>query len=232
MVNYRQPFRGEYPITQGYGEKDTSSFHTGIDYACPRRTEIMASAPGIVRRAGWDPYGYGYHAIIEHGDGKATLYAHLCRVDVSAGTPVGQGSIIGLSGDSGNSTGPHLHFEARRQWNDGRSHFDPMTLPLMSVDDNLANTPQSLTNAPAVPLVGPEAFSEGDIVKITAPLGAKAFYSDLFDQFTPYPQGSTFYYTGRTIQHNGYTYMQVIPMTRPLWVAVNDGETQILNSSE
>ena len=145
-MTYRQPFRGEYMITQGYGEAITSAFHTGIDYGCPTGTPILASADGTVRRAAWDPYGYGYCVIIQHSAEKSTLYAHLSRIDVAAGTVLTQGKQIGLSGWSGNVAGPdgkpgpdgaHLHFEARRQWNDSRSHFDPMLLPLISVDDSI-----------------------------------------------------------------------------------------------
>ncbi|MBQ7447477.1 MAG: M23 family metallopeptidase [Eubacterium sp.] len=147
-MNYRQPFRGDYIITQRYGEAITSAFHTGIDYACSESTPILASADGIVRRAAWDPYGYGFHVIIEHAAGKSTLYAHLSRIDVSAGTVLTQGKQIGLSGNSGNSTGPHLHFEARRQWNDSRSHFDPLLLPLMNFADAADPLPAAGEAAP------------------------------------------------------------------------------------
>ena len=56
-MNYRQPFDGSYPITQGYGDTDTSAFHTGIDYACPTGTPILASEAGTVMFAGWDNTG-------------------------------------------------------------------------------------------------------------------------------------------------------------------------------
>lgn len=233
MVSYRQPFQREYPITQRYGETVpgvtyNNAPHTGIDYACPEGTEILASAAGVVMFAEFDQYGYGNTVIIQHNDGKATLYAHLKRIAVVLREKVEQGDVIGWSGNTGNATGPHLHFEARSVWYDYKSHRNPITfLPLQTVLDP-DKTPQ---NGPVVSLVGSEAFTEGSIVKITAPLGAKAFYNDHFDQFVPYPQGSTFYYTGQTVQHNGYTYMQVIPMTRPYWIAVNDGETQILEAT-
>ena len=233
MVNYRQPFRGEYPITQRYGEivpgvTYNNASHTGIDYACPEGTEILASAAGVVMFAEFDQYGYGNTVIIQHNDGKATLYAHLKRIAVVLREKVEQGEVIGWSGSTGNATGPHLHFEARSVWHDYKSHRNPITfLPLQTVMD----TDKTPENGLVASLVGSEAFSEGSIVKITAPLGAKAFYNDRFDMFTPYPQGSTFYFTGQTIKHNGYTYMQCIPMTRPLWIAVNDGETQILEAA-
>lgn len=226
-MSYRQPFKGEYPATQRYGEKDTSAFHTGIDYACPMGTEILASEAGLVVFAGPDKTGYGNLVIIQHNDGNATLYAHLSKIGVLLRQKVEQGQVIGLSGSTGNSTGPHLHFEARRRWADYKSRFDPMDLPLMTVCD-LANTSQYFANTSQ--LKSADAFKEGDVLTVTAPLGAKAFHNDHFDYFSPYPKGASFYYTGKTTQHNGYTYMQVVPLARPVWVAVHDGDTQILDS--
>lgn len=150
IISYRQPFKGEYPITQGYGDTATSSFHTGIDYGCPTGTPILASADGIVYFAGWDRYGYGNCVIILHPDYQATLYAHLEKVLVREQEKVKQGQIIGLSDSTGNSTGPHLHFEARKYWNLPSSHFNPMNLPMMSVDDTIPDT------EPVIPTPTPE----------------------------------------------------------------------------
>ena len=224
MVTYRQPFNGEYPITQRYGEiiegvTYKGQPHTGIDYGCPEGTPILASADGLVKFAEKDNTGYGNTVIIEHYDTKATLYAHLSVINAVVNQVVFQGNIIGYSGSSGNVTGPHLHFEARAKWCDWRSHRDPVSfLPLISVDDKVKQ------------LRGAECFDEGDTVKIAAPLGAKAYFQG-FRDFTAYPQGTKFHYTGQTEQRNGYTYMQVIPLTLPLWIAVNDGETQILEAA-
>ena len=135
MITYRQPFRNEWPITQQYGERVTSAFHTGIDYGCPAGTHILASADGTVMAAGWDNSGYGFRVILKHGDGRATLYAHLDSISVNLFDKVLQGEEIGISGNTGNTTGPHLHFEARSSWSDYHSHFDPMKLPLRSVVD-------------------------------------------------------------------------------------------------
>ena len=144
MITYRQPFRGEYPITQYYGEvipgvTFNNKPHTGIDYGCPPGTEILASADGTVMAAGWDMTGYGFRVILKHSDGRATLYAHLDTISVSMGQHVQQGQEIGTSGATGKVTGPHLHFEARRIWNDYSAHFDPKQLPLMSIDDSIQN---------------------------------------------------------------------------------------------
>ena len=138
MRTYRQPFTGEYPITQGYGETITDpKGHTGIDYGCPYGTPILASSDGIVMFAGWDNTGYGNCVIIMHTADCATLYAHLSSISVWNNQKVHQGDVIGYSGSTGNSTGAHLHFEARTKWNDYDSNFDPMLLPLMTVDDSL-----------------------------------------------------------------------------------------------
>lgn len=141
MITYRQPFRGEYPISQQYGEvipgvTYKGKPHTGIDYLCPFGTEILASADGTVMNSGYEGNGFGNFIIILHERNKATVYAHLSERYVLVNQKVRQGDVIGLSGNSGYSTGPHLHFEARERWNDSSSHKNPVTfLPMMSVDD-------------------------------------------------------------------------------------------------
>lgn len=84
--------------------------HKGIDWACPIGTEVRASSAGTVARAGWGS-GYGYVVYINHADGRQTRYGHLSKVLVSAGQSVKQGDRIALSGNTGRSTGPHVHFE-------------------------------------------------------------------------------------------------------------------------
>ena len=75
-------------------------------------TAVVASCGGTVTRAGWAS-GYGYVVYIQHEGGRETRYAHLSRVLVSVGQQVEQGERIALSGNTGRSTGPHLHFEIR-----------------------------------------------------------------------------------------------------------------------
>lgn len=87
-----------------------STNHQGIDWATPVGTSIYASSGGTVARAGWGS-GYGYVVYINHPDGRQTRYAHLSRVYVSVGDYVSQGQVIAASGNTGRSTGPHLHFE-------------------------------------------------------------------------------------------------------------------------
>ncbi|ACL69852.1 peptidoglycan DD-metalloendopeptidase family protein [Halothermothrix orenii] len=87
-------------------------FHTGIDIAVPIGSPVYAAEEGIVIYSGWKN-GYGNLVIIKHRDNKLTYYAHNLRLLVKKGERVKQGRIIALSGNSGDSTGPHLHFEIR-----------------------------------------------------------------------------------------------------------------------
>jgi len=94
------------PIGGGIG------FHAGIDVAVSSGTPIRACRSGTVMIAGWQG-GYGNTVVIDHGGGMATLYAHQSSVAVSVGEQVLAGEVIGYVGSTGNSTGPHLHFEVR-----------------------------------------------------------------------------------------------------------------------
>ena len=101
--------------SSGFGRRNAptagaSSYHRGIDWAVPTGTAVFASSGGTVSRAGWGS-GYGYVVYIDHEDGRQTRYAHLSRVLVEVGETVEQGERIALSGNTGVSTGPHLHFE-------------------------------------------------------------------------------------------------------------------------
>jgi murein DD-endopeptidase MepM/ murein hydrolase activator NlpD len=123
-ISLGSPFLDQkYTILQGFGPSDIdySDFgligHNGIDYACPVGTQIYAVAQGVVTKIQTDPDGYGLHIRIQHPNGVKpefrTIYAHLSNVAVSLGHEVAKGEIIGQSGNTGNSTGPHLHFEMR-----------------------------------------------------------------------------------------------------------------------
>ena len=90
--------------------RGASTYHKGIDWATPTGTAVMASSTGTVVRAGWGS-GYGYVVYINHADGRQTRYGHLSKVLVSNGQTVTQGQKIALSGNTGVSTGPHIHFE-------------------------------------------------------------------------------------------------------------------------
>lgn len=99
----------------GYGEND-GVMHYGVDWSCNEGTSVVASKAGTVTRAGWYA-DYGYCVDIQHEDGTMTRYGHNSEVLVSVGQKVNQGEQIALSGNTGVSTGPHVHFEI---WIDGR----------------------------------------------------------------------------------------------------------------
>ncbi|MDD4427961.1 MAG: M23 family metallopeptidase [Paludibacter sp.] len=88
----------------------TRRFHEGMDFTAPIGTEIYATGNGIVRLAGWRQ-GYGNAVEINHGFGYKTLYGHMHQIRVKAGQKVNRGDVIGLVGNTGKSTGPHLHYE-------------------------------------------------------------------------------------------------------------------------
>jgi len=90
--------------------KGASTYHKGLDWATPTGTPVVASCGGTVAKAGWGS-GYGYVVYINHEDGRQTRYAHLSKVQVKVGQTVKQGQQIALSGNTGISSGPHVHFE-------------------------------------------------------------------------------------------------------------------------
>lgn len=88
------------------------SFHTGIDIAVPEGTKVLAADEGTVTFAGWQD-GFGLLVVIDHGNGYETYYGHLSKILVVPGQKVSRGEVVALSGNTGLSTGPHLHFEVR-----------------------------------------------------------------------------------------------------------------------
>ena len=87
--------------------------HTGMDLAVPTGTPIRAALPGTVTVSTYNQGGYGYYIMIDHGNGLSTLYGHCSQLLASVGRTVEAGDVIALSGSTGRSTGPHLHFEVR-----------------------------------------------------------------------------------------------------------------------
>ncbi|MFG1664834.1 transglycosylase family protein [Streptomyces sp. Y7] len=90
----------------------SKGYHTGVDFAVPTGTSVKSVGSGKVVSAGWEG-SFGYQVVIRHADGRYTQYAHLSAISVRDGQSVGAGQRIGRSGSTGNSTGPHLHFEVR-----------------------------------------------------------------------------------------------------------------------
>ena len=111
---YVKPISGGR-LSSGFGRRKSptrgaSSYHRGVDWATPTGTAVFASCDGTVAKAGWGG-GYGYVVYINHSDGRQTRYAHLSKVLVKSGQYVRQGQKIALSGNTGISSGPHVHFE-------------------------------------------------------------------------------------------------------------------------
>jgi murein DD-endopeptidase MepM/ murein hydrolase activator NlpD len=118
------PLVGE--ITSEYGWRThpiygDSRYHSGMDIGGDYGDPIVAAAAGIVTYSGWIS-GYGYAVIIDHGGGISTLYGHNEALAVAEGQTVSQGQVIAYCGSTGNSTGPHCHFEVR----EGGEPVDPM----------------------------------------------------------------------------------------------------------
>jgi murein DD-endopeptidase MepM/ murein hydrolase activator NlpD len=103
------PANGQFTSPFGYR---WGRLHGGIDIAVPVGTPVHASAAGTVRIAGWVG-GYGNYVCIDHGGSLSTCYGHNSRLGVSVGQKVAKGQVIAASGNTGNSTGPHIHFETR-----------------------------------------------------------------------------------------------------------------------
>ncbi|MET9610203.1 transglycosylase family protein [Streptomyces sp. NPDC006512] len=106
------------------GSSWSSGYHTGVDFPVPTGTTVKSVGPGTVLSAGWAG-AYGYQVVIKHSDGRYSQYAHLSALGVKAGQQVSGGQRIGRSGSTGNSSGPHLHFEMRTAPGYG-SDIDPL----------------------------------------------------------------------------------------------------------
>jgi murein DD-endopeptidase MepM/ murein hydrolase activator NlpD len=106
-------------IASGFGMRihpiyKITKMHTGLDFTADVGTEIYATGDGVIEAVDSKLAGYGRHVIIRHGYGFQTLYAHMSRVNVKPGEKVKRGQIIGYVGNTGASTGPHLHYEVIR----------------------------------------------------------------------------------------------------------------------
>jgi murein DD-endopeptidase MepM/ murein hydrolase activator NlpD len=119
---------GDSPSGRPVGGVVTNTFHpghNGIDFGVPIGTQVKATMSGKVVYAGWNNQGYGNLVIVENGPYR-TYFAHLSKVPVQLGEDVSAGSIVGISGSTGNSTGPHVHYEVRRN----QAVIDPTSFTL------------------------------------------------------------------------------------------------------
>lgn len=162
-IRVDRPFAGQVAMTQGWGlwPEFYKQFlyngvplrgHNGIDFGTPLDTPLLAVDDGDVIRADYEPDGFGYFVLLRHRWGES-LYAHLNRVDVGVGSRVGHGQVIGLSGNSGKSYGPHLHFGIRvfpYRRTDGWGGFvNP--LPFMQLVDLPVSRSADVRPAPMAP---------------------------------------------------------------------------------
>ncbi|MBU1027292.1 MAG: M23 family metallopeptidase [Candidatus Margulisbacteria bacterium] len=108
----RWPLHGRIVSRFGYRIYPWRGFHTGIDISGNYGSPIRSTADGVVSFVGWRT-GYGKTVIVEHGYGKSTLYAHCSRYAVSHGQKVSKGQVVSYVGNTGYTTGPHLHYEVR-----------------------------------------------------------------------------------------------------------------------
>ena len=119
-TGFRNPMKIPLTMTSKYGYRKhpiskIRRFHHGIDLRARKGTRVYACKSGKIVRAGWDP-GYGNIVVVEHFGGYKTVYGHLSIIYVKVGQRMKKGQVLALTGNSGYSTGPHLHFEIR--WKD------------------------------------------------------------------------------------------------------------------
>jgi murein DD-endopeptidase MepM/ murein hydrolase activator NlpD len=103
-------------VASGFGYRidpiyKVPKMHAGLDFTAPTGTPIYATADGVVKEANFNSGGYGNHVVVNHGFGYETLYGHMVRIKARRGQRVKRGEIIGWVGNTGKSTGPHLHYE-------------------------------------------------------------------------------------------------------------------------
>jgi murein DD-endopeptidase MepM/ murein hydrolase activator NlpD len=126
-VRFLRPLAG--PTGDGFGVNRGDHLHSGIDFPAPEGTPVGAAGVGSVIFAGYNSGGYGNLVVVQHRLGYTSWYAHLSSIAVSSGQAVNGGTRIGYVGSTGNSTGPHLHFEVRRY----DTPIDPAPLLLAKV---------------------------------------------------------------------------------------------------
>ena len=131
MVNNKEKLLAAIPAIQPVSNKDltriasgfgyridpvykVTKLHAGLDFAAPIGTPIYATADGTIRDASFNEGGYGNHVIINHGYGYETLYGHMVRMKARVGKKIKRGEVIGYVGSTGKSTGPHCHYEVRK----------------------------------------------------------------------------------------------------------------------
>lgn len=192
---------GKCTITQVFGvnPRDYKKYglagHNGVDWAVPEGTAVLAAESGIISKAAFDAGGYGNYVEIDHLNGLRTIYAHLQTTEARVGQLINAGMIVGRSGSTGNSTGPHLHFTVKvkgQEANGYKGAVDPM--PLLDAD------------APRPPVGEGEARVTAEVLNIRLAPGGR----DVGDLLA----GDTLKLAGEPVTAGGVVWQPVI-----LWVA-------------
>lgn len=146
MDNFKYPAPANFRISQLFGERPAFykplgfKAHPGIDFAVPENMPITSCSWGEVCEIGWSETGWGVYIKIKH-ENVISLYAHLNTIKVVRGCYVTQGQLLGYSGNTGNSSGPHLHFgiyDSKKQDNGYKGYINPMPF-FKKTDDHLVN---------------------------------------------------------------------------------------------
>lgn len=149
----------DYRLSSGFGYRTDpingrSKMHTGMDFSCHQGTPVYSTGDGVVEDVSYEFFGYGNSIMIDHGFGYKTRYAHLKSIGVSRGMKITRGELIGTTGNSGRSTGPHLHYEVIYKGNyvNPNNYLD-MSMP---VKEYAALTKDN-SNKPEVPIDKPSS---------------------------------------------------------------------------
>ena len=228
MVTFRQPFVGGYKISLDYGEKfeplyTDESPHRGIDYLTPEGTEILASADGYVSMTAELQAGYGHYIVLTHSEGYQTVYAHLSDIKVRIGQHIAKGQVIALSGNTGNSTGPHLHFEVRRN----NLPIDPKSV-LQSVFDT---DPDTYTPKAETPVF--ESVREG-YCEVVCDVANARCHCDMSRVMGTLKRGDVICIGNEVTMYNGLPYRDYFDAHANCWlrIAEHDPFVQMLRNTE
>ncbi len=152
------PDRGKYRFSSGFGYRPDpktgrTAYHRGVDFAMKPGNPIYVTGDGVVESVSFEFFGYGNHVVIDHGFGYKTRYAHLKSIGVVEGMKVKRGECIGLSGNSGKSTGPHLHYEVIYKNNvvNPANYYDLSITPeeYTTMVQNIADVSEKITLHPS-----------------------------------------------------------------------------------
>ncbi len=152
------PDRSKYRFSSSYGYRPDpktgrTAFHRGVDFALKPGNPVYATGDGVVESVKFEFFGYGNQVVIDHGFGYKTRYAHLKSIGLSEGMKVKRGECIGLSGNSGKSTGPHLHYEViyRNKTVNPYNYFDLTMTPeeYATMVQNTADLSEKITMHPS-----------------------------------------------------------------------------------